>query len=164
MNNAVLLSGEATTRIVTDHLMTLHAPIVGHPHAIDASLTIFNSGDGTVEGPKVKGRILAPTADWLRTMPGGSLKVDARMLIETHDGASIYAAYGGVIRIAAADFARMAGGDTLRAAEMYFITAPTFQTAHPAYCWLNGVQAIAKAVALKGGPGGYVRYEVFQVK
>jgi hypothetical protein len=164
MNNAVLLSGEATTRVVTEHLMTLHAPIAGRPHPIDAGLTIFHSTEGTVEGPKVKGRILPPTADWLRTMPGGSLKVDARMLIETHDGALIHATYGGVIRIAEADFVRMAGGDTLRTAEMYFITAPTFQTAHPAYCWLNGVQAIGKAVALKGGGGGFVRYEVFAVK
>ena len=72
--------------------------------------------------------------------------------------------YSGVIAIAPADFARMAAGGTLRAAEMYFVTAPTFQTADPRYAWLNQVQAIGKAVALKGGEGGYVRYEVFAVR
>ncbi len=93
--------------------MTLHAPIAGAPQHIDEALTIFHSDSGTVEGPRIKGRILAPTADWLRAMPGGSLRVDARMSIATDDGAQIYAQYGGVIAIAPADFARMAAGDTL---------------------------------------------------
>jgi hypothetical protein len=97
-------------------------------------------------------------------MPGGSLKVDARMSIATEDGAQIFVEYGGVIVIAPADFARMASGETLGAAEMYFVTAPTFQTSDNRYGWLNRVQAIGKAVALKGGEGGYVRYEVYAVK
>ena len=152
-----------TTSIATEYLMTLHAPIAGAPQRIDEALTIFHSDSGTVEGPRIKGRILAPTGDWLRTMPGGSLRVDARMSIATDDGAQIYVQYSGVIAIAPADFARMAAGGTLRAAEMYFVTAPTFQTADPRYAWLNQVQAIGKAVALKGGEGGYVRYDVFAV-
>ena len=152
-----------TMSIATEYLMTLHAPIAGVPQRIDEALTIFHSDSGTVEGPRIKGRILAPTADWLRTMPGGTLRVDARMPIETDDGAQIYVQYGGVIAIAPVDFARMAAGETLRAAEMYFVTAPTFQTAAPRYAWLNQVQAIGKAVALKGGEGGYVRYDVFAV-
>jgi hypothetical protein len=153
-----------TTSIATEYLMTLHAPIAGAPQRIDEALTIFHSDSGTVEGPRIKGRILAPTGDWLRTMPGGSLRVDARMSIATDDGAQIYVQYGGVIAIAPTDFARMAAGEILRAAEMYFVTAPTFQTADPRYAWLNQVQAIGKAVALKGGEGGYVRYDVFAVK
>jgi len=143
--------------------MTLTAPIAGAPQRIDDSLTIFHSDSGTVEGPRIKGRILAPTADWLRAMPGGSLRVDARMAIATDDGAQIYAQYGGVIAIAPADFARMAAGETLDAEEMHFVTAPLFQTGDDRYAWLNRTQAIAKAVALKGGDGGFVRYEVFAV-
>jgi Protein of unknown function (DUF3237) len=157
------MTAAPTTAIGAEYLMTLHAPIAGAPQRIDDTLTIFHSNEGWVEGPRIKGRILAPTADWLRTMPGGSLKVDARMSIATGDGAQIFASYGGIISIAAADFARMAQGETLNAAEMYFVTAPTFQTEHPSYAWLTRIQAIAKAVALKGGDGGYVRYEVFSV-
>ena len=157
------MSKAATTSIAAEYLMTLHAPIAG-AQRIDDTLTIFHSDSGTVEGPRIKGRILAPTADWLRTMPGGALRVDARMSIATDDGAQIYLQYGGVIAIAPADFARMAAGGTLRTAEMYFVTAPTFQTADPRYAWLSQVQAIGKAVALKGGEGGYVRYEVFAVR
>jgi Protein of unknown function (DUF3237) len=144
--------------------MTLHAPIAGAPQRIDDTLTIFHSDSGTVEGPRIRGTILPPTGDWLRAMPGGSLRVDARMSIATDDGARIHVRYGGVIVIAPADFARMAAGETLGPEEMYFITAPTFQTADSRYAWLNQVQAIGKAVALKGGEGGHVRYELFAVR
>jgi hypothetical protein len=158
------MSGAATTDITADYLMTLHAPIAGAPQRIDDSLTIFHSDRGRVEGPRIKGEILPPTADWLRAMPGGNLRIDARMSIATEDGAQIYVQYGRVIVIGPADFARMASGETLGADEMYFITAPVFQTSHAAYAWLNHIQAIGKAVALKGGEGGYVRYELFAVR
>lgn len=151
----------ATTSLAAEYLMTLHAPIASAPQRIDESLTIFHSDSGTVEGPRIKGRILAPTGDWLRAMPGGVLRVDARMSIATDDGAQIHVQYGGVIAIAPADFARMAAGETLGAAEMHFFTAPLFQTGDQRYAWLNRTQAIGKAVALKGGDGGFVRYEVF---
>jgi hypothetical protein len=150
-----------TISIAAEYLMTLHAPIAGAPQRIDETLTIFHSDTGTVEGPRIKGRILAPTADWLRAMPGGSLRVDARMSLRTDDGADIYLQYGGVIAIAPADFARMAGGETLTADEMHFVTAPLFQTGDQRYGWLNRTQAIGKAVALKGGAGGFVRYDLF---
>ena len=157
------MSGGATTRPALEFLMTLHAPIAGSPQRIDETLTIFHSDSGTVEGPRIKGRILAPTADWLRAMPDGSLRVDARMSIATDDGVQIHVQYGGVIAIAPADFARMAAGETLSAEEMHFVTAPLFQTGDDRYAWLNRTQAIGKAVALKGGDGGYVRYELFAV-
>ena len=153
----------ATSSIAGEYLMTLHAPIAGAPQRIDDTLTIFHSDTGRAEGPRVSGAILPPTADWLRAMPGGGLKVDARMSLRTDDGADIYAQYGGVIVIAPADFARMAAGETLGPDEMYFVTAPTFQTSDHRYAWLTRIQAIGKAVALKGGDGGYVRYELFAV-
>jgi hypothetical protein len=73
------------------------------------------------------------------------------MCIRTDDGAEIFVQYGGVVVIAPADFARMAAGEVLGPAEMYFITAPVFQTADDRYGWLNRLQAIGKAVALTGG-------------
>jgi len=158
------MNAAPTAGVAGEYLMTLHAPIAGAPQRIDDTLTIFHSDDGWAEGPRIKAAILPPTADWLRNMPGGCLKVDVRMTLATDDGALIHAAYGGIIRIAPADFTRMAGGATLSAAEMYFMTAPTFQTAHGAYAWLNHIQAIGKAVALKGGAGGYVRYELFAMR
>jgi hypothetical protein len=56
------MSGAATTDITADYLMSLHAPIAGPPQRIDDSLTIFHSDRGRVEGPRIKGEILPPTA------------------------------------------------------------------------------------------------------
>ena len=158
------MSAPPRCAIATEYLMTLHAPIASAPQRIDDTLTIFHSTTGRVEGPRIKGLIQSPTGDWLRAMPSGSLRVDARMTIETDDGALIHVSYGGVIVIAPGDFARMAAGEILGETDMYFTTAPVFQTSHADYAWLNGVQAIGKAVALKGGEGGYVEHEVFAVK
>jgi hypothetical protein len=158
------MTAAPSTAIASDYLMTVTAPIAGAPQRIDDTLTIFHSDRGRVEGPRIMGTIQSPTGDWLRAMPGGSLRVDARMTIATEDGALIHLTYGGVISIAPEDFARMARGDTLRADEMYFITTPVFQTAHPEYVWLTRVQAIGKAVALKGGDGGFVKYELFAIR
>jgi hypothetical protein len=71
------------TRIETEYLMTIHAPTSGPAHQVDGGLAIFMSTDGWVRGPRLTGKILVPTADWVRTMPGGSLRVDARMTVET---------------------------------------------------------------------------------
>jgi hypothetical protein len=49
---------------------------------------------GWVKGSKLNGTPLAPAADWLRVMPGGSLRLDVRGTIRTDDGALIYITYG----------------------------------------------------------------------
>lgn len=155
----------ASTRIATEFLCTLHSPMGAAPQPVDSGLTIYQAGaGGWARGPKLTGEILAPTGDWLRTMPGGSLRVDARMSLRTDDGALVYIEYGGVIAIAAENFARMSQGATLGPDEMYFVTTPVFRTAAPQHAWLNALQAVGKAVALKGGEGGYVRYELFAIR
>ena len=60
---------------------------------------------------------------------------------------------------------RLMKGEVLTDKDMpYFVTAPTFQTSSAKYAWLNGVQAVSKMVELKGGDGGYVKYDVFVVR
>jgi hypothetical protein len=148
-----------------DYLMRLHTPGAGPPLRVDSSLAIYRAGaEGWVTGPRIGGKIVLPTADWLRTMPSGSLRVDARMTLETDDGAIIHVSYGGVISASKENFERLAKGTVLTAAEMYFITAPVFQTAHPGYDWLNHIQALGKLVAVKGGEGGFVTYDVFAAR
>jgi len=97
-------------------------------------------------------------------MPGGSFRIDARMLIRTGDQALIYVSYGGVVSVSQENFARMSAGSVLTPQDMYFVITPVFQTAHPEYAWLNHVQAVGRVAELKGGPEGYVRYDVFVVK
>jgi hypothetical protein len=40
-------------------------------------------------------------------------------------------------------------GEVLKADEIYFLTAPTFQARSETYAWLNHVQAVGKMVEVK---------------
>ncbi|MGH9203054.1 MAG: DUF3237 domain-containing protein [Vicinamibacterales bacterium] len=123
-----------------------------------------NRAEGWAKGPKVNGAIIHPTADWLRVMPSGSLRIDVRMTIKTDDGALVYVAYNGVVSVTRENFERMAKGAVLNSADMYFITAPTFQASHEKYAWLNHIQAVGKVAAVKGGEGGFVTYDLFAAR
>ena len=118
-----------------------------------------------MEGPKIKGKLLAPAADWGRVMPSGVFRVDVRGTIQTDDGALIYVTYGGAVQFASKEQAEsIAKGATLKADDCYFITAPTFETKSEKYAWLNSIQAVGKMAAFKSGEGAYVRYDIFAVK
>lgn len=154
-----------TTAIATDYLMTLHTPGAGPPLQVDSNLMIFHAGaEGWAKGPRIEGTIIHPTADWLRVMPGGNLRIDVRMTIRTDDGALIFVTYNGIVSITRESFERMAKGAVLTAADIYFLIAPTFETGHEKYAWLNHIQAVGKVAALKGGEGGFVTYDVFAVR
>ena len=86
-------------------------------------------------------------ADWLSVGPEGTAVLDIRFCLETAEGALIYVQGGG--RTNSATFAQ--------GSPIYF--APTFETNHPLYAWLNQVQAVAKGVAQSGG----VVFEVAEV-
>jgi len=153
-----------TTQITTEYLMTLYAPL-DPPQQIDASLLVYNVRDGGwVKGPKVNGTLLSPAADWLRVMPGGNLRLDVRGTFKTDDGALVYFTYNGVISQPKEASDRFAKGDALTSKDVYFITAPTMQTASEKYAWLNHVQCVGKVVEVKGGQNGFVKYDIFIVR
>jgi len=153
-----------TTSISTEYLMTLYAPLEA-PQQIDSALSIYNVGDGGwVKGPRINGTLTAPGADWLRTMPGGSARLDVRASIRTDDGALVYITYSGVISHTADSMERLVNGELLKADDHYFITAPTFQTASENYAWLNHVQCIGKMAEVKMGEGSFVKYDIYVVR
>ena len=157
-------AGGPETSIQTEYLMTLHAPL-DPPQAIDQGLLVYNvQPGGWVEGTRIKGKLLAPAADWLRVMPSGVLRLDVRGTIQTDDGELIYVSYGGAIQCSKEQADRLNAGQQLKADDCYFITAPTFQTKSDKYGWLNAVQAVGKMISVKVGEGGHVRYNIFAVK
>src|SRR5262245_12647035 len=92
------MTADPETSIQTEYLMTLYAPLDA-PQLIDQNLLIYNlQPGGWVDGPRIKGKILAPAADWLRVMPSGVHRVDARKTIQTDDGGLIYLSYNGVVQ------------------------------------------------------------------
>lgn len=157
------LAGAQTTKITTEYVMTLYAPL-DPPQMIDKSLTIYNVGPGGwVKGPKIKGTLIAPAADWIRVMPGGNLRQDVRLTIKTDDGALIYVTYNGIISRTQEVAKRDAKGVMLTSADEYFLTAPSMETSSKAYSWLNQVQCAGKMVEVKTGDNSFVKYDIFVV-
>ena len=153
-----------TTSIKSEYIMTLTAQLDG-PQVINDKLFIYNVPSGTVAGPKIKGKILSPSADWLALMPSGNFRLDVRVSILTDDNQYIYVTYNGVIKTnEATDKKFDEGKEVIKADEHYFITAPTFHTSSPKYAWLNDVQAVGKLIELKGGAGSYIKYDIFAIR
>ena len=84
-------------------------------------------------------------ADWLTVSDNGTLAcLDVRFTLKTEDGAYIYVEYSGRAEMETGQIA----------------TAPTFQTSHEKYLWLNRVQAVAAGVVDGTGLLTYSLYEV----
>lgn len=153
-----------TTKITTEYLMTLYAPLDA-PQQIDSSLSIFNiRTGGWVKGPKINGTLIAPAADWLRVMPGGSLRLDVRGTFKTDDGALVYITYNGIISHSKESYDRLMKGEVLTSKDHYFIISPTMQTSSEKYAWLNQVQCVGKVVEVKVGENSFVKYDIYIVR
>jgi hypothetical protein len=132
--------------IPVEHLFTLTAHVSRVATMADGpagTRVVVHCTDGTFEGPRVSGTIVAPSGDWLLVGSDGCMRLDVRMLLRTDDGADVLMTYRGV----SAD-----GGATIRA-------APTFETGDERYAWLNSVQAVATG----SSGGGRVTYVVYRL-
>jgi hypothetical protein len=99
---------------------------------------------GTFEGPKMKGTVgPAPGGDWVTVRADGVMSLDVRMILSTHDGASILVSYVGLMRNV--DGVMQARG------------APLFETGDERYAWLNSVLGVGIGTA----GGGGVDYDVY---
>ena len=84
-------------------------------------------------------------ADWLTISENGKLgSLDVRFTLVTEDGAFIYVEYSGR--------ANMESG--------LIATAPTFQTSHEKYLWMNNIQAVAAGQIDEQGELIYNLYQV----
>jgi len=148
-----------STQIRLDYAMTLFAPLEP-PKSISPGLAIVNIKDGgTVTGPGISGRIIAPAGDWLRPMADGSARGDVRATLVTDDNALIYLEYNSVIKPTKEGAEKSRAGQELGTDDAYFMMTLRFHTAAEKYTWLNHVQAIGKMVSLKRGD--HVKYDIF---
>ncbi len=153
-----------TTQITTEYLMTVYVPL-DPPQRIDNTLFIYNVREGGwFKGPKISGKVIAPSADWYRISPAGSGRLDVRATLKTDDGALLYTAYNGISSLSKESFDRLMKGETLTSKDLYFITAPTMQTSSDKYAWLNHVQCVYKIVEMKMGENSFLKYDLFIVR
>lgn len=117
---------------------------------------------GLLEGERLRGRVLAGGGDWATIDDQETLRLDARVTFETHDGALIFVSYRGVLRPMSKvrEFSLRGGPATEEErAQLYFRTAPIFETGDERYAWLNNIVAVGLGESI----GGAVRYNVFEV-
>lgn len=143
----------------TRWLMTLQGSIP-QPVVISPSLMIFNVLDARIESPHLNAKVLPPSGDWVQVQENGNWKLDVRLLLEADDGCPIYTHYSGVLRMDDQLAERIANGEEIPGDQLYFRSAPYFQTPSKKYAWLNSILAIGK---MRSFGGGNVVYDIFEV-
>lgn len=115
---------------------------------------------GEFAGERLRGTVLPHAgSDWLLERGDGSFQQDARLTLETDDGAVIAMSYRGVRHGSAEVAARLARGEPVAPTEYYLRTAPFFESASQRYSWLNRIVAVGVGRRVADG----VVYDVFEV-
>jgi hypothetical protein len=93
---------------------------------------------GTIEGARIKGRVLAGGADWQVVRPDGVLQLQASYLIETRDGVAIMVTNRGLRHASNAVMRKLARAEPVSPARYYFRTIAEFEApGNSRYAWLN---------------------------
>lgn len=114
---------------------------------------------GSFEGERLRGHVLDGGSDWQSIQADGATGLDVRLMLRTDDDALIGMSYQGRRHGPAEVLARIARGETVEADAYYFRINPLFETAAPAYAWLNHLVALGVGHRLPDGPV----YSVFEV-
>ena len=101
---------------------------------------------GTFAGPRLKGRVIAPSGDWILERPDGSRLLDVRLLLETDDAQTIYVSWRGVAY-------------TVPGGGLFARILPVFETRASNYAWLNNVIA----VGVYRASAGKIAYRVYRI-
>jgi hypothetical protein len=104
---------------------------------------------GTVNGPRMSGRVMAAGADFQVVTGGGTIAhLDARYLIELDDGATVFV-HNTALRQASPDAAaRLMRGEAVPREAVYFSCQPRFETGDPRWAWLHERQFVGRGERL----------------
>jgi Protein of unknown function (DUF3237) len=128
---------------VMDLLVQVAAPLEAgevRGAATQGRRRIINITGGTVCG-RINGRVLAGGADYQLVTSDTSAVLDARYMLELddpgHAGARVYVHNHALRRASAEDMARLAAGEPVDPARVYFRCSPSFEVSHPALRWMT---------------------------
>lgn len=110
--------------------------------------TVVAVTGGTFDGPKLRGKVVSPGADWPLVINPNLRILDVRTLLVTDDDQRIYMSYRGVIHTPPAG-----------QGERYWRTVPIFETDSKKYEWLT--QAVFVGVSFPIPQR--VPYRIFQI-
>jgi hypothetical protein len=120
----------------------------------------FYSTGGEVTGPKIRGLVRPVGGDWLTIRPDGIALLDVRATIETHDQALIDLTYTGVGDLGEDGYERFVQSGPPPLVPLR--VAMRWQSAHPAYQWLNRLQCVGVGEA--DMERSQARYDVYAVR
>jgi hypothetical protein len=110
-------------------------------------------GGGTFEGPRLRGTIVpGSSADWQLLRSDGVLEMELRFTLRTDDGALISMRAFGLRHGPPLVIAAIGRGETVDPSTYYFRTMPRFETAHPAYSFLNRLITVGSGDRRPEGP------------
>ncbi|WP_279582295.1 DUF3237 domain-containing protein [Fodinicola feengrottensis] len=122
----------------------------------------MGAAGGTFEGPKLKGEVLPGGGDWALFRPDGTMTLDVRLTLRTHDQALVHMTYGGRWVVPAAlrnDLTDPVKRYQIDPSAYYFRTNPLFETGAPEYAWLNDVVSVGSGYLVEGG----IAYKVTEI-
>ena len=97
---------------------------------------------GSLIGPRINAKVLPGGLDAFLRKGDNSMHSDARLALQTDDGALIYLAYRGVRYGSVEVMRRIEANEPVGDDEYYLRSVPTFETASPVYDWLNRLIAV----------------------
>jgi len=92
---------------------------------------------GSVDGPRLLGKVLPGGADWQIIRADGTAELEARYTIAAEDGALISVMNRGFRHGPPEVMRQLLAGERVDPARYYFRCAPVFETAAPAHQWLT---------------------------
>jgi hypothetical protein len=113
---------------------------------------------GRFKGERLSGTV-APGHDWFVTRADGVLVIDVRLVLTTHDGATIYLTYQGRMTGKGDALARFRKGEMLDAADYSLTISARFECGDARYAWLNDAIVVGAGEQTPAGPV-YTLFEV----
>jgi hypothetical protein len=116
------------------------------PNTPSGTRMIIEVLDAVLEGERLTAKMKgAAAADWVTVGADGTVTLDVRATLETHDGALVFTSYRGRTAIDP--------GSPIYA-------TPLYDTGDERYAWLNRVQAVAKGSI----DGQTLTYEIYELR
>jgi uncharacterized protein DUF3237 len=123
--------------------ITLDAPVLPLGDTPYGGRRIARFGNGSFEGPKIRGTVLPGGGGWMLIRRDDVLEVDVRIVLETHDKHLIYMSWKGLRHGPKEVIDRLNRGEVVDPTTYYFRATPYFETSSEKYAWTNRICSIA---------------------
>lgn len=138
-----------------EHAFTISIDLVGlqwlRPTSMGATRAAIYAAAGTVEGPRLNGRVLPMSGgDFPLVRPNGVIDFDARYLLEADDGTIIYMQNRGYRWGSPEVMERLSKNEVVRSEEYYMRAVPKFEAPEGAHEWLSRHVFVGVAEKLPG--------------